>query len=203
MKKLLALLLTLLLLAVPALAETVEATETQLLTSPDGSYTIEVPADYFPMNAATIVALCQNEAVMQYAAQSMGLENMDQMLEYIAMAETNNMIYAFGPDFVSNLNVQFAPTSLTMERLVSLKDLLDAQFVQQYGSMGVPESALQFMDILQIGARQWYGVGFEFSGLTMLQLMTVENGRQYVFTFANLDLDTILPIVESFTIIAE
>ena len=201
MKKMLAMLLSLLLLALtPALAETAA---TQTLTSPDGTYTIEVPADYFPMNAATIIALCQNEAVMQYAAQSMGLENIDQMLEYIAMAEENNMIYAFGPDFVSNLNVQSLPSPLTVEMMVMFKDMLDDQFAQQYVSMGVPETALQYMDILQIGTRQWYGIGIELGGMSMLQLITAENGIQYGFTFADIDLETIMPIMESFTIVVE
>lgn len=201
MKKLLAMLLSLLLLALaPALAE---APATQTLTSPDGSYTIEVPADYFPMNAATVIALCQNEVVMQYTAQSMGLENMDQMLEYIAMAEANNMIYAFGPDFVSNLNVQAMASPLTVEMMVMFKDMLDDQFAQQFVSLGVPESALQFMDIMQIGNHQWYGMGIEFGGMSMLQMMTAENGIQYIFTFADIDLETVVPILESFTIVAE
>ena len=200
MKKILSLMFALLLALTPALAETAA---TQTLTSPDGSYTIEVPADYFPMNAATIIALCQNEVVMQYAAQSMGLENIDQMLEYIAMAEENNMIYAFGPDFVSNLNVQSLPSPLTVEMMVMFKDMLDDQFAQQYVSMGVPETALQYMDILQIGTRQWYGIGIELGGMSMLQLITAENGIQYVFTFADIELETIVPILESFTIIAE
>jgi hypothetical protein len=200
MKKILSLMFALLLALTPALAETAA---TQTLTSPDGSYTIEVPADYFPMNAATIIALCQNEVVMQYAAQSMGLENIDQMLEYIAMAEANNMIYAFGPDFVSNLNVQSLPSPLTVEMMVMFKDMLDDQFAQQYVSMGVPETALQYMDILQIGTRQWYGIGIELGGMSMLQLITAENGIQYVFTFADIDLETVVPILESFTIVVE
>ena len=76
MKKFLSLLLAamMLLALTPALAETAEATATKLLTSPDGSYSFGVPADYIPVNSETMLTLLNDAETQQMIIQMLGLE---------------------------------------------------------------------------------------------------------------------------------
>lgn len=204
MKKFLTLLLAamLLLALTPALAETTAA-EPQLLTSPDGSYTIEVPADFIPVNAETMMTLLSDEAMQQLIDQVMGLTDASQMWDYIELLDANNMMIIYGPDMYSNLNVQAAQTPLTMEQMVLLKDLLDQTIIQEYASVGVSEEHISLLPIQEVGGRSWYTLQVEYAGMQLRQWMTVENGVQYAFNFASIDPQVITSILESFTIVAE
>lgn len=204
MKKFLTLLLAamMLLALMPALAETTAA-ETQLLTSPDGSYTIEVPADFIPVNAETMMTLLSDEAMQQLIAQVMGLTDASQMWDYIELLDASNMMIIYGPDMYSNLNVQATKTPLTMEQMTLLKDLLDQTIIQQYASVGVSEEHISLLPIQEVGGRSWYTLQVEFAGMQLRQWMTVENGVQYALNFGSIDPQVMTSILESFTIVAQ
>lgn len=201
MKKLLALILSLLLLALtPALAETAA---TQTLTGPDGSYTIEVPADFIPANAETMMTLLSNETMQQMIARIMGLTDESQIWDYIELLNASNMMIIYGPDMYSNFNVQATQAPLTMEQMMLLKDLLDQTITQQYASVGVSKEHISLLPIQEVGGRSWYNLQVEYAGMQLWQWMTVENGVQYAFNFGNIDPQVMTAILESFTIVAE
>lgn len=204
MKKMLSLILALMLLALcPAMAE--NAVQTQLLSSPDGSYSIEVPADYVPMNAEAMMNLLKTEAMMELLAQSMGLENASQLQMYFEALEASNLLLVYSDDMSGNLNGQAVPYSLTMDQLVALKTMMDEVLIEQYISMGVAEEDIQVMDIQEIGGRRWYGMKLVMADAPVMTMMTIENGIQYVLTFTEIDELVALSILESFklTTVAE
>lgn len=201
MKKMLSLVLALMLLMLcPAMAET--TIEMQTLTSPDGTYSFEVPQDFFPMNAEAVKTLFATEEMQQVIAQAMGLQDASQLAVYFQMLEESNMMMVYGSDMVSNLNVQAIPTVLTMEMLVSMKELMDSTTTQQYLTMGVAEEDIHPMEIQQIGSYSWYGMKIIMAGMEIQTRMTIENGVQYVIAFTGIDAAAIEHMLESFTIAA-
>ncbi len=199
MKKILCLVMTLMLLVLcPAMAETV--VEKQTLTSPDGSYSIEVPADYMSLNAELVANLFATEEMQQLLAQALGLPDASQLGLYLSMIEANNMMLVFTENMIGNLNIQAVPASLTMEQMVMLKDALDASIIQQYASLGVAEEDVELMEIQEIGGRQWYSVKLVMAGMPIQTLMTEVGGIQYALTFTYMDEAAMLSILESFTV---
>lgn len=176
---------------------------TQVLTSPDGSYTVTVPADFIPVNADLIVAISQNEAMQEQMAQILGVEDVSRLAEYITLLETSNVLVVYGSDMFSNFNVSLVSNPLTVEQMITVKHLLDQQLTQQYESVGIPASAVQPMAPQEIGGRQWYAIGVTMGNMRMQQMITTENGTQYTFSFGNIDQQVITSILESFTLVAE
>jgi len=185
-----------------SLAPVVPAVSTQTITSPDGSYTFEVPADYNPISPVTLRLQMQNPERLQMIADVMGADP-DRLAEVIDAVQMSNMVYVFTEDYQGSLNVQCAPIPLTMEQVVTHKLLLDQQFIDEYVAVGVPAEALYPMDIQLIGTRQWYAMGVELGGQTLRQMLTVEDGMQYLFTFGNMDEAAMVAVLESFTIVAQ
>lgn len=201
MKKMLSLVLALMLLMLcPAMAET--TIEMQTLTSPDGTYSFEVPQDFFPMNAEAVKTLFATEEMQQVIAQAMGLQDASQLAVYFQMLEENSMMMVYGSDMVSNLNVQAIPTVLTMEMLVSMKELMDSTTTQQYLTMGVAEEDIHLMEIQQIGSYSWYGMKIIMAGMEIQTRMTIENGVQYVIAFTGIDAAAIERMLVSFKVAA-
>ena len=197
MKKILSLVLALMLLALcPAMAETAVATQT--LTSPKGDYAFEVPQDYFSVDAELLMGVFSTPEMQDLLAQMMGLEDASLLTAYFEMAEASNMMIVYGPDWVSNFNVQTTTASLTMDQLVTLKSMLDAAMVAQYTALGFAEEDIHPMDIQEIAGRKWYGVQMEMAGLQMQCMITVENGVQYTLTFAGIDAEAMEVILASF-----
>lgn len=184
-----------------SLAPVVPAVPTQTITSPDGSYTFEVPEDYNPISPVTLRLQMQNPERLQMVADAMGVTDVDRLAEAIDALQMGNMIYVYTEDFLGSLNVQTAPVPLTMEQMVALKLLLDQQFIAEYVAVGVPAEDVHPMDIQLIGARQWYTIEVELGGQTVRQMITAEGGMQYVFTFGNMDEAAITAVLESFTIV--
>lgn len=205
MKKMLSLMLALMLLALcPAMAETVEQTQaqTQTMTSPDGSYAIEVPADYLPMNAEVMLTLFSTEEMQQAFAQALGLADASQLTMYFEMLDENNMLIVYNGDMSGNLNVQANPTRLTMDQIVVLKELMDAQVAQQYINLGIAEEDIHPMEIQEIGGRRWYGMQLVMLGNPMQTMMTVVNDYQYTLTFTGIDAQVMQSVLETFTVTA-
>lgn len=205
MKKMLSLILALMLLMLcPAMAETVVETveQPQTLVSPDGSYSITVPADYFPMNAEVMVSLFATEEMQRMLAQAMGLEDASQLAMYFETLEASNMMIVYSGDLVGNLNVQAVAATMTMDQLVMLKALMDEAMIQQYVSMGLAQEDIQLMEIQEIAGRRWYGLKLAMAGEIMQTMITVENGVQYVITFTGLEEQDAQSILESFTVTA-
>lgn len=201
MKKLLSLALALsmlLLTLCPALAETVAATQT--LTSPDGSYSYEVPADYVPINAETFMTMFNTPEMQQLMAQMMGLQDASQLEMYFTLMQESNMMIVYANDLTGNLNVQAVPSAMTIEQIVLFKEQLDAAMAQQYMSLGIAEEDIHVMDIQEIAGRKWHGMQLKMMGQDMLSMTTVENGVQYVVTFTGIDAETCEQILASFTV---
>ena len=141
MKKILCLVLSLMLLALcPAMAENaVEELRMQVLTSPNGDYSFEVPETYFTMDAEWFASLMGQEEFQKLLSNMMGLEDPSMLETYIQMMEASNMMIVYAPDFFANLNVQAVPASLSMDMVVALKSTLDETMVQQYTALGLAE----------------------------------------------------------------
>ena len=201
MKKMLSLILALMMLMIcPVMAENI--VETQLLTSPDGTYSFEVPQGFFTMDADILKTVFAAPEAQQVLAQEMGLQDTSQLdVHFEAMQEANMMI-VYGSDMVSNLNVQVAEASLTMDLIVTMKALLDYSMSQQYQGMGVAAEDIHPMDIQQFGGRSWYGTQLVMMGMDVYSMLTIENGIQYVVTFTGLDETVMQHVLESFTIVA-
>lgn len=201
MKKMLSLVLALMLLMLcPAMAET--AVEMQTMTSPDGTYSFEVPQDYFTLDASVLKTIFTTEEMQQFLANAMGLQDASQLAMYFEMMDANNMMIVYNTGMVSNLNVQAIATTLTMDMVVNLKDTLDSTTTKQYVALGLSEEDIQLMDIQEIGGRSWYGIQMVMVGMTVQTMMTVENGIQYVLGFTGMDADVIEHVLESFTVTA-
>lgn len=132
MKKMLSLLMALLMLV---LCTAAAETATQTLTSPDGSYSIDVPADYFPMNSDTMMTLFTTDEMQQALAQTFGLEDASQLGAYFALLDANNLLFVYSGDMMHSLNVQANAATMTMEQTMQMKSMLDATVVQQYGTL--------------------------------------------------------------------
>lgn len=105
MKKRLSLLMALLMLVFcTASAET--TVQPQTLTSPDGSYSFNVPADYIPMNSQTAKALFTTDEMQEMLAQMFGLDDASQLDAYFAVLEASNMLFIYSGDMMANMNVQ-------------------------------------------------------------------------------------------------
>ena len=201
MKKLLSLVLALMMLMIcPAMAET--TAEMQLLTSPDGTYSFEVPQDFFTMDADILKTVFAAPEAQQTLAQAMGLQDASQLAVYFEAMQEANMMIVYGSDMVSNLNVQVAEASLTMELVAAMKPLLDNSMSQQYQGMGIAAEDIHPMDIQQFGGRSWYGTQLVMMGMDVYSMLTIENGIQYVVTFTGLDETVMQNLLESFTIAA-
>ncbi len=204
MKRILSLVLALMLLALcPALAEGAEAAgKMQTITGPDGTYSIEVPEDYLPMNAEFMKTLMGMEEMQQIIAQLMGVEDVSQLSVYFDALEKSNMLLVYSDDLTGNLNVQVIAAELTLDEVVLYKALLDLTIKQQYLGLGIAEESIHTMDIQEIAGRRWYGTRVEMMGMQVLSLMTVENGLQYTITFTDIDEDVARRIMESFVFMA-
>lgn len=196
MKKLLALTLTLMLLALPALAETA----TQTVTAPDGGYSVEVPANWLNLNTDVVKQIYADDALRTMIGQNLGMQDPSMLEQYVAVMAQSNMVFVYADDMIGNFNVQTGPMPVTMEQLVALKEMMDATMIAQYVSLGAAEESIKPMEIQQIGNRSWYGMQLQLLGQDVLMLMTVENNMQYVFTFGGIDLDTCYAIVETFAL---
>lgn len=201
MKKMLSLVLALMMLMIyPAMAET--AVQTQTLTSPDGTYSFEVPQDYFTMNAEVLKTIFSTEEMQQMLARALGLADASQLAPYFEAMDAQNMMIVYGSDMVSNLNVQTSAATLTMDMVVALKALVDNSTAQQYQKIGIAAEDIHPMDIQQIGNRSWYGMQIVMMGLNVQSMLTIENGVQYTLTFTGLDAQLVQNVLESFKVVA-
>lgn len=199
MKKMLSLLLALLMLAgCIAAAET--AVQTQTLVSPDGSYSFDVPADYFPMNTETMKALFTTDEMKAALAEVFGLEDASQLEPYLAMIAASNMLFVYSGDMQSSLNVQITTATMTMEMMAQYKSLLDATITQQYMALGAAEEDITLMDIQEVGGCQWYAVQVVLSGMRVNSRMTIVDGLQYTISFSDADDDVVQLVLESFQV---
>ena len=198
MKKLLSLVLALMMLMVcPVMAETA----TQTIVSPNGDYAFEVPQDYIPMDAEFMMGILSAPEMQQVMAQMMGLEDASQLELYFELIKASNMVIVYGANMMSNLNVQTAESTLTMDLMVLLKSTMDAAMIQQYATLGVAEEDIQLMDIQEIAGRRWYGIQLTMAGMPMQSMITVENGVQYTVTFTAIGEEDMQKILESFQIV--
>lgn len=199
MKKRLSLLMALLMLLLcTASAET--TVQPQTLTSPDGSYSFNVPADYIPMNSQTAKALFTTDEMQEMLAQMFGLDDASQLDAYFAVLEASNMLFIYSGDMMANMNVQTTEATMTMEMMVQFKDLLDSTIVQQYGALGATEEDVTLMDMQEIGGRQWYAIQVVLSGMKINSRMTIVDGVQYTFTFSDMGDDVMQLVLESFQV---
>lgn len=199
MKKMLSLLLALLMLAgCIAAAET--AVQTQTLVSPDGSYSFNVPADYFPMNTETMKAMFTTDEMKAALAEAFGLEDASQLEPYLAMIAASNMLFVYSGDMQSSLNVQITAATMTMEMMAQYKSLLDATIVQQYMALGAAEEDITLMDIQEVGGRQWYAIQVVLSGMKINSRMTIVDGQQYTISFSDVGDDVVQLVLESFQV---
>lgn len=203
MKKILSLVMALLLLALcPAIAETVETSaEMQTLVSPDGSYLMEVPADYFALNSESVEKLFATEEMQQNLCMMLGLQDISEVEMYIAMLVQSNFMLVYSGDMMSNFNVQSNETGLTVEMLMMWKEQMDSDLTQMYVAMGVAEQDVQLMDIQKIGGRSWYAITAALGGVNQLMAMTAENGVHYTFTFTGVDAEMIRHVLETFVVV--
>ena len=204
MKKLFCLLLSLMLLALcPAMAENVEdADAVQVMTSPNGDYSFEVPAGYFTMDAEWFASLMEQEEFQEILVNALGLPDAAALQTNIQMIEASNMMIVYASDFIANLNVQATPASLTMDMLVAMKNTMDAAMIQQYATLGVAEEDIVPMDVQQIGTYRWYGLKLTMAGMQMQTAITVVDGVQYTITFTGLEEAAVQHVLESFQVIA-
>lgn len=199
MKKMLSLLLALLMLVLcTASAET--AVQTQTLLSPDGSYSFDVPADYFPMNTETMKALFTTDEMKAALAEVFSLEDASQLEPYLAMIAASNMIFVYSGDMRSSLNVQITTATMTMEMMAQYKSLLDASIVQQYMALGAAEEDITLMDVQEVGGYQWYAVQVVLSGMRVSTRMTIVDGLQYTISFSDEDDDVVQLVLGSFQV---
>ncbi|MBQ4579053.1 MAG: hypothetical protein IJA83_00190 [Clostridia bacterium] len=200
MKKILCLVLSLMLLALcPAMAENAaEELRMQVLTSPNGDYSFEVPETYFTMDAEWVASLMEQEEFQKLLTNMMGLEDPSMLETYIQMMEASNMMIVYAADFYANLNVQAIPASLSMDMVVALKSTLDETMVQQYTALGLAEEDIGFMEIQQIGEYRWYGVQMVLAGTTLQTMITVVDDTQYTVTFTGMDEAASQHVLESF-----
>lgn len=201
MKKILSLVLALSMMVLTLCPAMAENAATQLLTSPDGSYSYEVPADYFAINAETFMTLFNTPEMQQLMAQLMGLQDASQLEMYFQIMQESNMMIVYTGDMMGNLNVQATPSTMTVEQMVMFKELLDAAMVQQYVGLGVAEEDIHAMDIQEFGGRSWYGMQLKMMGSDVMSMMTVANGIQYVFTFTAIDAAICEQILASFNVV--
>lgn len=201
MKKLLSLVLALLMLMLcPAMAE--NAVQMQTLTSPDGTYSFEVPQDFFTMDAQVLKTVFATKELQQALAQGLGLADASQLSVYFDQLQAANMMIVYSGDMVSNLNVQTTQATLTMDLVTALKAMLDSATTQQYLTMGIAETDIHLMDIQEIGGRSWYGTQIVMMGTNVQTMMTIENGVQYTMAFTDIDAAVMQHVLESFTVVA-
>lgn len=197
MKKLMSLMLALMMLAMcSAMAEG----NMQTMTSPDGSYSFEVPADYFSLDSELLMSVYDDEDTRQYMAELLGLQASDQLYEYIAMIEVNNMMFVCSGDMRANVNVQTAETPSTMHEIKMLKSIVDRSMARDYAALGVAEEDITFMEIQQIGGFEWYGIKLKVAGTNMQVMITIVDGVQYVLTFGEFDADVMNHVLETFAL---
>lgn len=170
------------------------------LVSPAGDYSFAVPADFIYADTDTVMALITTDEARQGMAEAMGLEDASQLDAYFAAIQASNMMIVYDSEMYANLNVQQSEATLTMDMIVLMKSAMDQAMIQQYASLGVPEENFTLMDIQTIGGHRWYVVKLEFVGLNMENAITVENGRQYTFTFTGLDDAVVQAVLESFAV---
>ena len=201
MKKLLSLVMALMMLMIcPAMAET--TAEMQLLISPDGTYSFEVPQDFFTMDADILKTVFAAPEAQQALAQAMGLQDASQLAVYFEAMQEANMMIVYGSDMVSNLNVQVTAATLNMDMLVLLKDMMDNAMAQQYQTIGIAAEDIHPLDIQEIGSYSWYGTHLVMMGMDVYSMLTITNGVQYTVGFTGLDADVMQHVLESFTIAA-
>lgn len=181
-------------------ADTAPATELQTITSPAGDYSFAVPADFIPTDSDTMKTLITMDETRQYVAEAAGLEDASQLDAYFESIRDSNMIVIYDSSFMGNLNVQCNAATLTMDMLVLMKSVMDQAIIQQYAQLGVSEESVTLMDIQTIADRRWYGAKFVFMGLNMQTMITVEAGKQFTFTFTELDDAVVQTVLESFTV---
>ena len=203
MKKLLSLLMAAMMLALtPALAE---SAATQTLTSPDGTYTIGVPADYIVINDDLVAALEADEAELERILAGISLNDLAALKNLVAEDKASNSVRADSPDFLFNLIVSASPLPASMEQWIARKSMMDDLYISQYTAAGIPEEMIQTMDILEIGGWRWYGLDIGVPGFQFRQRMTIHDGTLYLFNFADggSNADMTIAILESFTLVTD
>lgn len=191
MKKIFSMLLVLaMLLACCAFAETAEA---QLVESQTGLFTMEVPAGYLVMNselAGLMLNSTDEDALAEYF-DGQGIDGsmfMDARDNYdFANFEGRDMI--IGPDIASNMNTTVAPNSgLDMAALAALGDMLGAQLIEMYGSLGIPAEACSIEGLLTFGANDYFAFFVNAGEMAMHQYMVInDEGSMITFTFVGFD----------------
>lgn len=208
MKKLIALLLAVLLLAGAACAEeAVQVTKTaanmQTVESVTGLVTFDVPSRWFVMKPGMIDELF--ELIGDDALASAGLD--EQAIAYakaaMSQVDLSQMDMVFTASMTGNLNLVAQDASgVTMELIKLLKTAYDQAFISQYAALGAAEDSIVCYDIEQIGDLEWYRLDAEVMGSEISQFMTCDdNGHLILFTFTNMAEPDFLPVLESVKLI--
>lgn len=191
MKKILSAILALaMLLACSAFAQSAEV---QFVESQTGLFTMEVPEGYLVMNGelAEIMMNSADEDALAEYFDAHGIDGstfMDARDRYdYANFEGRDMI--IGPDIVSNMNTTVAPnTGMTMESFATLGDMLGAQLIELYASMGIPAESCSIEGMMTFGANEYFALFVNAGEVPMHQYMVInDEGTMITFTFVGFD----------------
>lgn len=150
MKKMLSLLMALLMLVLcTATAET--TAETQTVLSPNGSYSLDVPADCIVMNGESMAELITSDAMAELMTQLFGLESASELEAYLAQLDAANMLCIYISGLKGCINTQTSAASMTMEQMTAMKSLLDEAISQQYVQMGFKQEDIVYQEMETVG----------------------------------------------------
>ena len=182
---------------IASILETFTLTEKEhtILTS-SGQCSFSVPAEYFELNSETLDAYFPSEEMQTRVARLLGLQSAMLLKMQLGMMLSQKIV--FSGDLTGRITLQETETILTMNEIAMIKSGMDEMLKQQFIGMGVPEERIRLMEIQTIGDHRWYGIAIEMNGRSLLQMMTLEDGVQYTFSFDNMDEDVCRRIMESF-----
>ncbi|MCQ2457107.1 MAG: hypothetical protein MJ142_00055 [Clostridia bacterium] len=206
MKKLIALLLAVLMLAGTAFAEDAAvktAVKTQTVESVSGLLTFEVPSRWYVMKPGTVDELFT--VAGDAAFDEMGLTEADiaNAKAAISQVDLSQMDMVYTASMTGNLNVIAQEAAgMNMSLLKLMKSVYDQMFAGQYMNMGVPEESIIYYDIEQIGDLEWYRMDVEYAGNEICQFITCDqNSHMIIFTFTRISEPDFMPVLESVKLI--
>lgn len=179
---------------------------TQPLTSYSGMYTIDLPLDYLPINENTLADILSVITVETLTEAGMDETSAQAMVNTIAAVDYENTDFAFTSDLAGNINGIVTPgIGMTIEILTENADALGATLTAQYAQFGVAESDCESIGMVTTNENptQWYAFYVNFMGQTMHQYITcTEAGDQITLTFTGIPEADELMILNSFAFVA-
>lgn len=208
MKKLISVLLCLVLMctATCAVAERMYPMENpQTLNSVSGLASCEVPADYLILTEDIVLELVNAlTAALEEENNELGLDPAaaQQMINILSNVDTSTSDYVYGPDFVSNMNIQTVSNAgLTQEILESQYEDLASTLTAQYMQMGAAEEDCVCVGLVTVGSNPtvWFQYDVKLLNASMSQYMACsEDGAFITLTFSSMPVETTQAILESF-----